>query len=106
MNFSITLYTHPSAGVWSEALSKQLDIAGTVQSALTAVRNTMEKKHGLHEDQFPQYISNGFPEVTWLPDVQFEGGRLREDLPADFLLELNAFKAEMEIYRGTLQLML
>ena len=73
-----------------------------MQSALTAVRNTLVLEHDLPEDQFPQYISSGFPDVTWLVDVGYEGGLLRGDLPAEWLSALNAFKAEMEKYRGTI----
>ena len=94
---------HPHAGVWSKALSELLRISPTVQSALTAVRNVLKQKYGLPEQQFPQYISNGFPDVAWIADVEYEGG-YRQD-PILNSSDLTTFRTEMEQYRrGTPQL--
>ena len=65
-----------SIGVWSKALSKELLSSATVQDGLTAVRNTLKRESDLPVEQFPQYISNGFPEVAWAADVEYEGGFL------------------------------
>ena len=95
----LTLCAHlPTHRMWAKTLSKQLLSSATVQSALTAVCNTLKQKFDLPEHYHSQYISYGFPEVAWIADVEYEGG-FRGQPTLEDLRELTAFRIELERYR-------